>query len=117
MPEGVGPVDGLVPGRASSPGLAPVGGGVDQPASAPASPRSASRASATSAVPASFTASAAATLTLTNRTCGSANTVRDAVVKSLYRVPIPITTSAWLASRLAAVVPVLPIAPSASGWS
>ena len=68
-------------------------------------------------MPASFTASAAATLTLTKQTCGQPNAVRDAVVKSLYRVPIPMTTSASPASWLAAAVPVLPIAPTASGWS
>ena len=90
---------------------------MDQPARAADSPRSASRPSATTAVPASFTASAAATLTLTKRTCGQPNAVRDAVVKSLYLVPIPITTSACAAIRLAAAVPVLPSAPRASGWS
>jgi hypothetical protein len=61
--------------------------------------------------------SSAATLTLTNRTPSAPNAVRDAVVKSLHRVPTPITTSASAASRLAAVVPVLPTAPTASGWS
>ena len=68
-------------------------------------------------MPASVTASAAATLTLTKRTRGPLNAVRDAVVKSLYRVPMPMTTSASLAIALAAVVPVLPSAPRASGWS
>jgi hypothetical protein len=54
---------------------------------------------------------------LTNRTFGCPNTVRDAVVKSLYLVPMPMTTSACLAIWLAAALPVLPMAPSASGWS
>ena len=54
---------------------------------------------------------------LTNRTPGSANTVREAVVKSLHLVPMPITTSARAASSLAAVVPVAPIAPAHSGSS
>ena len=53
----------------------------------------------------------------TNRTPGSLNAVRDALVKSLYRVPIPITTSASAASALAAVVPVAPTAPTDCGWS
>ena len=38
-------------------------------------------------------------------------------MKSLQRVPIPITRSASAASRFAAAVPVAPTAPSASGWS
>ena len=62
-------------------------------------------------------ASSAATLTLTKRTPGSWNADFDAVVKSLQRVPTPITRSASRASRLAAGVPVAPIAPSADGWS
>jgi hypothetical protein len=46
-----------------------------------------------------------------------AKAVREAVVKSLYRVPTPITRSASRAIAFAAVVPVLPTAPSDSGWS
>ena len=34
---------------------------------------------------------------LTKRTSGLVNAVRDALVKSLYRVPIPMTTSASVA--------------------
>ena len=41
----------------------------------------------------------------------------DAVVKSLQRVPMPITRSASAASVLAAVVPVAPMAPTDCGWS
>ena len=51
----------------------------------------------------------------TNRTPGSAKAELLAVVKSLYRVPTPITTSASRASWLAAVLPVLPIAPADKG--
>jgi hypothetical protein len=54
---------------------------------------------------------------LTNRTAGFWNAVRLAVVKSEYRVPMPITTSASRAIALAAVVPVEPIAPRHCGWS
>ena len=54
---------------------------------------------------------------LTNRTPGSAKTVREAVVKSLHLVPMPMTTSARAASSLAAGVPVAPIAPTHSGSS
>ena len=54
---------------------------------------------------------------LTNRTSGFWKAVRQAVVKSEYRVPIPITTSASRATALAAVVPVEPIAPRHCGWS
>ena len=43
--------------------------------------------------------------------------VREAVVKSLQRVPTPRITSASRAAALAAVVPVAPIAPRAWGWS
>ncbi len=39
------------------------------------------------------------------------------MVKSLYRVPIPMTTSARRAKWLAAGEPVAPIAPRFSGWS
>ena len=38
-------------------------------------------------------------------------------MKSLYRVPTPITTSASRASAFAAGVPVAPTPPTASGWS
>ena len=62
-------------------------------------------------------ASKPATLMFTNRTPGSWNADLEAVVKSLQRVPTPITRSASRASRLAAGVPVAPIAPSADGWS
>ena len=37
-------------------------------------------------------------------------------MKSLQRVPIPMTTSASRARALAAVVPVEPIAPISWGW-
>ena len=50
-------------------------------------------------------------------TASSANNEREAVVKSLQRVPTPRITSAVRAAALAAVVPVAPIAPSACGWS
>ena len=56
-------------------------------------------------------------LTFTNRTSGSRKAVFEAVVKSLQRVPMPITRSASAATRFAANVPVTPIAPSAEGWS
>jgi hypothetical protein len=77
----------------------------------------AERASATTATPACLAASNAATLMFTNRTPGAAKTVRDAVVKSLHRVPMPMTTSASRANALAAVVPVAPTAPTLRGWS
>jgi hypothetical protein len=54
---------------------------------------------------------------LTKRTSGAAKTLRDAVVKSLQRVPTPSTTSASRASAFAAVVPVAPTAPTAHAWS
>ena len=38
-------------------------------------------------------------------------------MKSLYRVPTPITTSASRASALATGVPVEPTPPTACGWS
>ena len=60
-------------------------------------------------------ASIPATLTPTKRTPGSWKADFDAVVKSLQRVPTPITRSASRASRFAAGVPVAPTAPSASG--
>ena len=62
-------------------------------------------------------ASNSATLTFTKRTSSARNAVFDAVVKSLQRVPMPITTSASAATRFAANVPVTPTAPSAEGWS
>ena len=43
--------------------------------------------------------------------------MRDAVVKSLYRVPMPRTTSASRASALATGEPVAPTPPTAHGWS
>ena len=43
--------------------------------------------------------------------------MRDAVVKSLYRVPTPMITSASRASRLATGVPVEPTPPTEFGWS
>ena len=43
--------------------------------------------------------------------------MRDAVVKSEYRVPTPITTSASRASALATGEPVDPTPPTACGWS
>ena len=76
------------------------------------------RASATigSVVPCLY-ASIAATLMLMKRTSGFWNAVRDAVVKSSYRVPIPMIRSASAAMAFAAVVPVEPIAPSENWWS
>jgi hypothetical protein len=53
---------------------------------------------------------------LTNFTSGFWNAVRDAVVKSLYRVPTPMTTSASRASRFATGVPVEPTPPTEFGW-
>ena len=47
----------------------------------------------------------------------AAKMLREAVVKSLQRVPTPRTRSASRAIALAAVVPVAPIAPTACGWS
>ena len=84
---------------------------------AAASASIASRASATIATAECFPASASATFTLTKRTSGRANAVLDAVVKSVQRVPIPMTRSASRAMRFAASVPVAPIAPRESGWS
>jgi hypothetical protein len=68
-------------------------------------------------MPECFAASKPVTLTLTNRTSGLANAVREALVKSLYRVPTPITTSASRASALATGEPVEPTPPTAQGWS
>ena len=56
-------------------------------------------------------------LMLMKRTSGFWNAVFEAVVKSLKRVPKAITKSASRALRLAAVVPVTPIAPKFCGWS
>ncbi|KQR97105.1 hypothetical protein ASG00_12550 [Microbacterium sp. Leaf351] len=56
-------------------------------------------------------------LMLTKRTSGFWKAVREAVVKSLYRVPMPMMTSASAASRFAAVVPVAPTPPRYCGWS
>jgi hypothetical protein len=56
-------------------------------------------------------------LTFTNCTPASWKAVREAVVKSLYRVPMPMTTSASAAMRFAAVVPVAPMPPRYWGWS
>ncbi len=53
----------------------------------------------------------------TKRTPGSWKADFDAVVKSLHRVPTPMTTSASRARRFAADVPVAPTAPRLSGWS
>jgi hypothetical protein len=54
---------------------------------------------------------------LMNRTPSAAKAVFEAVVKSLSRDPMTITRSAVRARRLAAVVPVTPIAPTACGAS
>ena len=82
----------------------------------PAAPRAPSRVGER-ASPLCLAASSDATLTFTNRTPGSWNADFDDVVKSLQRVPTPITRSASRARRLAAGVPVAPIAPSAERWS
>ena len=87
-----------------------------QPSSAVESASSPLRASATSGSPACLKASTVATLRLMKR-ASSANSEREAVVKSLQRVPTPRITSASRAIALAAVVPVAPIAPSDCGWS
>ena len=88
-----------------------------QPGGVSSSAVSASRASAWTASPECLTASIGATLMLTTRTPGSANAVRLAVVKSSYRVPMPITTSASAAIVFEAVLPVEPMAPRHCGWS
>ncbi|BDZ42103.1 hypothetical protein GCM10025865_14020 [Paraoerskovia sediminicola] len=49
---------------------------------------------------------------LTNRTSGSWKAVREPEVKSLYLVPMPMTTSAAAAIRFAAVEPVAPTPPT-----
>src|SRR5690606_13966999 len=46
----------------------------------------------------------------------STTVVLEAVVKSVKRVPTPITRSASLAIRLAAALPVTPMPPRLSGW-
>ncbi len=43
--------------------------------------------------------------------------VWEAVVKSVYRVPTPITRSAVRASSSATAVPVWPMPPTSQGWS
>jgi hypothetical protein len=58
-----------------------------------------------------------AMLMFTNRTPSRAKAVRDAVVKSAYRVPMPITRSASRARAFAAALPVAPTAPADDGWS
>lgn len=67
--------------------------------------------------PECLAASSDATLTFTNVTSGFWNAVREAVVKSLYRVPMPMTTSARAARALATGEPVEPTPPTACGWS
>ncbi len=47
----------------------------------------------------------------------SRNSHLEAVVKSVYRVPTPMTTSASLAISLAAEQPVTPTPPKFRGWS
>jgi hypothetical protein len=54
---------------------------------------------------------------LMKRTSGFWNAVLEAVVKSSYLVPMPMTRSASAAMALAAVVPVEPIAPRLNWWS
>ena len=83
----------------------------------PESASSVTRASAVTAMAPCFCISSSATLTFTNRTCGLWNNDFDAVVKSLQRVPMPITRSAPFAIRFAASVPVAPIAPRFEAWS
>jgi len=76
-----------------------------------------SRASATTISAECLAASKASTLTLMNATSGLAKIVCDAVVKSEYRVPMPITRSASRATVFAAVLPVEPTPPTAIRWS
>ena len=85
--------------------------------SAAASASSPARASHTRGRPLSLNASTLATFTLMKRTLAPSNSVFDAVVKSVHRVPTPMTRSASRPMRFAADVPVAPIAPSESGWS
>ncbi len=87
------------------------------PASSAVSAAKASFASATSMVAACLAASKPSTLTFANRTWGLAKIVWLAVVKSEYRVPMPITRSASRAKVLAAVPPVDPTPPTAIRWS
>ena len=54
---------------------------------------------------------------LTKRTPGSLNWVLEAVVKSEYRVPTPMTRSALSAMWLPESPPVEPTPPMAQGWS
>src|SRR6202046_5077041 len=77
---------------ASSAARSRYAGSADQPARASASASRAARASATTATPDCFAASNDATLTLTNRTPGSANAVREAAVQALHLGPMTITT-------------------------
>ena len=53
----------------------------------------------------------------TKVTSGFWNAVFEAVVKSLYRVPTPMMTSASRASAFATGDPVDPTPPTACGWS
>ena len=66
-------------------------------------------ASPTRGIPESLNASNEATLMFTKATSGLWNAVLDAVVKSEYRVPMPITTSASCAMMFAPLVPVAEI--------
>ncbi len=87
------------------------------PSSASVSASSPTRASASSGSPECLIESIGATLRLTKRTSSLAKIEREAVVKSLQRVPTPSTTSASRARAFASVVPVAPIAPADCGWS
>ena len=73
-------------------------------------------ASATSAVASSFRASNSATFSSRNSTSGWEKSALEPVVKSVRRVPTPITKSACGASSLAAIPPVTPTPPRLSGW-
>ena len=75
----------------------------------------ASRASATTISALCLAASKGVTLMLTKRTPGSLNWVLEAVVKSEYRVPMPITRSALSAMWLPESPPVEPTPPMAQG--
>ena len=72
-------------------------------------------ASPTRGTPECLWASNAAMLILTNLTSGSWNAVFEAVVKSEYLVPIPITQSASREMIFAPAVPVAPSAPRQEG--
>ena len=69
------------------------------------------------AVASSFRASNSATFSNRNSTSGWEKSALEPVVKSVRRVPMPITKSAWGASWLAASPPVTPTPPRLSGWS